>query len=51
MNFTACPAVLSGVSTVKKIKKKACQDLGASARGEIGTTNALIWSFKKNSKK
>jgi hypothetical protein len=33
MNFTACSAVLGAVWQLKKIQKKACQDIGASARG------------------
>jgi hypothetical protein len=33
MNFTACPAGLSGVLTAQKKSKKACQGIGVSARG------------------
>jgi hypothetical protein len=51
MNFTACSAGLSGVLTPKKIRKKACQGFGPSAREECRATNALILSFKKKSKK
>jgi hypothetical protein len=35
----------------QKSKKKACHTLAPSARGELRATNALISSFKKNSKK
>jgi len=34
----------------KKGKKKACQTVASSARGELGATNGLISSFKKNQK-
>jgi hypothetical protein len=37
-----------GSKIFQKVKKKACQDLGASARGELRATNALILSFKKS---
>jgi hypothetical protein len=36
---------------LKKIRKKACQGFGPSAREECRATNALISSFKKKSKK
>jgi hypothetical protein len=39
------------LKSLKKIEKKACQSLGASARGELRATNALILSFKKRFKK
>jgi len=35
----------------KKIRKKACQGFGPSAREECRATNALISSFKKKIKK
>jgi len=40
-----------GVKARKKNQKKACQTLASSIKGRFEATNALILSFKKNSKK
>jgi hypothetical protein len=40
-----------GLKNFQKSEKKACHTLARSARGELRATNALISSFKKNSKK
>jgi hypothetical protein len=40
-----------GLKNFQKSEKKACHPLAPSARGGLRTTNAIISSFKKNSKK